>query len=196
MLAEVFKNIPRYCRITRVIRDIPSTDIVEGNKKTNFRQIVEQKLEKVNVRSKDIRAREIRGKKVVFEDLELKVTEYKTKVSEEYFIEYVTKDDEIAGFLRLSLPKKAPFLEEIQDFAMIREVHVYGQSVQIGTKGKGRAQHIGLGKSLMKKAEEIAKNEGFKKISVISSIGTREYYKKFGFSTVVKNDLYQHKDIN
>lgn len=195
VLAEVFKNIPRYCRITRVIRDIPSTDIVEGNKKTNFRQIVEQKLEKVNVRSKDIRAREIRGKKVVFEDLELKVTEYKTKVSEEYFIEYVTKDDEIAGFLRLSLPKKAPFLEEIQDSAMIREVHVYGQSVQLGKKGEGKAQHIGLGKNLMKKAEEITKEESFKKISVISSVGTREYYENNGFSSLKAGDLYQHKSL-
>jgi len=196
VLTEVFKNIPRYCRITRVIRDIPSTDIVEGNKKTNFRQIVEQKLEKVNVKSKDIRAREIRGKKVEFEDLELGVTEYETKVSKEYFIEYITRDDEIAGFLRLSLPKKPPFLDEIKDSAMIREIHVYGQSVQIGKKGRGRAQHIGLGKNLMKKAEEIAKSEDFKRISVISSIGTREYYEKYGFERIKNRILYQHKDIN
>jgi len=196
VLSEVFKNIPRYCRITRVIRDIPSTDIVEGNKKTNFRQIVEQNLEKVNVKSKDIRAREIRGKKVELDDLELRVTEYETTVSKEYFIEYVTKDDEIAGFLRLSLPKKAPFLAEIRDSAMIREVHVYGQSVQIGTKREGRAQHIGLGKNLMKKAEEIAKKEDFYKISVISSIGTREYYKKNKFINISSGNLYQHKKLN
>jgi len=176
--------------------DYVLTEVFKNNKKTNFRQIVEQKLARINVKSKDIRAREIRGKKVEFEDLELKVTEYETKVSSEYFIEYITKKDEIVGFLRLSLPKKPPFLEEIQDSAMIREVHVYGQSVQIGKKGRGRAQHIGLGKNLMKKAEEIAKNEGFKNISVISSIGTREYYEKCGFESIKDKKLYQHKYIN
>jgi elongator complex protein 3 len=177
------------------VRDIPSTDIVEGNKKTNFRQIVEQKLEKMDVKSKDIRAREIRGKRVELKYLELKVTEYDTKVSREFFIEYVTKEDEIAGFLRLSLPVEKPFLKEIQDCAMIREVHVYGQSVRIGTKRKGRAQHIGLGKNLMKEAEEISKNNDFNKISVISSIGTREYYEKNGFSKIQKEELYQAKRL-
>ena len=32
------KIIPRYCRISRLIRDIPSTKIVAGNKITNLRQ--------------------------------------------------------------------------------------------------------------------------------------------------------------
>jgi elongator complex protein 3 len=72
---------------------------------------------------------------------------------------------------------------------------VYGQSVRIGTKRKGRAQHIGLGKNLMKKAEEISKNEGFNKISVISSIGTREYYEKNGFSRILGEEFYQYKGI-
>ncbi|MFC1755965.1 elongator complex protein 3 [Patescibacteria group bacterium] len=195
VLVEVFKNIPRYCRITRVIRDIPSTDIVEGNKKTNFRQITERNLEKENIRSKDIRAREVRGKNVNLKDLELKITEYETTVSNEYFIEYVTEDDLIAGFLRLSLPKNKVFINEIQNSAMIREVHVYGQSMEIGDTKEGKAQHIGLGKSLMEKAEEISKKEGFKEISVISSIGTREYYAKNGYSKVLKDNLYQHKKL-
>lgn len=196
VLMEVFNHIPRYCRITRVIRDIPSTDIVEGNKKTNFRQIAERNLEKMGGRSNDIRAREIRGEKVNFEDLATKVTEYETKVSKEYFIEYVTKDDLIAGFLRLSLPKEKVFIDEIDGKAMIREVHVYGQSVELGNVKQGRAQHIGLGKNLMKKAEEIAKNEGFDEISVISSVGTRKYYEKNGFSHVDSGqDFYQHKKL-
>jgi len=194
VLTEVFKIVPRYCRITRMIRDIPSTDIVEGNKKTNFRQIVERELAKVDVRSEDIRAREIRGNKVNFGDLDIKVTEYQTKVSREYFIEYVTKDDEVVGFLRLSLPTEKSFIEEVKDSAMIREVHVYGQSVQIGKKGKDKAQHIGLGKNLLKKAEKIAKKQGFKNISVISSVGTREYYENNGFSSCDgQANLYQHK---
>jgi len=196
VLMEVFRNTPRYCRITRVIRDIPSTDIVEGNKKTNFRQIAERNLSKQGGQSKDIRAREIRGKKVSLKDLEFKITQYETKVSTEYFIEYVTEKDYIAGFLRLSLPKEKAFIDEVAGKAMIREVHVYGQSVEIGNIKKGRAQHIGLGKKLIEKGEEIAKKEGFKEISVISSIGTRRYYEKNGFSKVDNGkDLYQHKRL-
>lgn len=196
VLMEVFKNIPRYCRITRVIRDIPSTDIVEGNKKTNFRQIAERNLEKQGGQSKDIRAREIKGRKVSFDGLKLKITVYETAVSSEHFIEYVTKDDYIAGFLRLSLPKKKVFLDEIDKKAMIREVHVYGQSVEIGVNKSGKAQHIGLGRSLIGKAEEIAKEKGFEEISVISSVGTRKYYEKNGFGKVESGrGLYQHKKL-
>jgi len=179
VLAKVFELTPRYCRITRVIRDIPSPEIVVGNKKTNFRQIVEEYLRSKNIKSEDIRAREIRDKRVSFKDLKLNIVKYNTSVSREYFLEYITDKDEIVGFLRLSLSK---------DTAMIREVHVYGQSMEIGKKREGKAQHVGLGKSLIKKALEIAKENSFRKVLVISSVGTREYYRKLGF----KDDgLYQ-----
>lgn len=198
LLEKVMMEIPGYCRATRVIRDIPGTDIVVGNKKTNFRQIVERNLGKKGLKSKDIRAREIRGKPVKMENLEIKITSYMTKVSKECFIEYVTKTDQIAGFLRLSLPKKVNFLEELKGKAVIREVHVYGQSIELGSKKTGKAQHIGLGKNLIKKAEEMASEAGFKEISVISSIGTRKYYEKNGFSKIKKSDikLYQNKVLN
>lgn len=172
VLEFVFKHTPRYARLTRVIRDIPSTDIVVGNKITNFRQLIKTK-------SVDIRAREIRGKDVKSENLELKITRYKTGVSQEYFLEQVTYADQITAFLRLSLSK---------DRAMIREVHVYGQSVDIGKSTPGAAQHVGLGKGLIDTAMKIAIEKGFTELFVISSIGTREYYKKLGFIT---EDLYQ-----
>ncbi len=44
VLVECFRLTPEYCRLTRVIRDIPGTDIVTGNRMTNFRQIVEAEL--------------------------------------------------------------------------------------------------------------------------------------------------------
>jgi histone acetyltransferase (RNA polymerase elongator complex component) len=43
------------------------------------------------------------------------------------------------------------------------------------------AQHLGFGKRLMMKAEEIARNAGYYKMSVISGEGTRGYYKKLGY---------------
>jgi elongator complex protein 3 len=197
LLKEVMQLVPRYCRVTRVIRDIPGTDIVAGNKKTNFRQIVERELAKQGNESKDIRAREIRGRPVKEEELKLKTTRYETAVSQEYFLEFITKNDCITGFLRLSLPKIENYLDELKNKAIIREVHVYGQSLEIGKTKSGKAQHIGLGKSLIKEAEKIAKDEDFSELSVISSIGTRIYYEKNGFSSIKnKNQLYQHKRLS
>ena len=183
---EVFKNTPRYCRLTRVIRDIPSQEIVVGNKKTNFRQVVEQELKERNIVPVEIRSREVRGKKVGLDELKLNVFEYLTGSTKELFIEYISKNNEIAGFLRLSLPFDS------KD-AMIREVHVYGQSIEIGLKEDGRVQHIGLGKSLIQKAKELSTDAGFNKLFVISSIGTREYYRKRGFDN--SDDLYQYMNL-
>jgi elongator complex protein 3 len=72
-------------------------------------------------------------------------------------------------------------LEELNDAAMIREVHVYGQAVSLGKNESGKAQHLGLGKTLINTAKDIATRAGFPKLAVISSIGTREYYRKHGF---------------
>ncbi len=192
VLTEVFKATPEYCRITRVIRDISSDDIVVGNKKTNFRQIVEKSLKAQGIQPVEIRSREIRNKQVNKKDLQLKITTYSTTVSTEYFLQFVTKENKIAGFLRLSLPKRisktSHFIKELTNCAIIREVHVYGPSIEIGEHKTGKAQHLGLGTQLINKATEIAKENDFKKLAVISSIGTRKYYEKFGFKL---ENLYQ-----
>jgi elongator complex protein 3 len=190
VLGKCLSLTPGYCRLTRVVRDISSDDIVAGNKKTNFRQIVQKHLEEKGIEMKDIRYREIRNKKVKESDLTMKVEGYETTVSTEYFLEYVTKEDKIAGFLRLSIPKEKSFIKEIENTAIIREVHVYGTAVGIGKEEKGKAQHIGLGSKLMEKAENISLEKGFTEISVISSIGTREYYRRKGYEM---RGLYQVK---
>jgi elongator complex protein 3 len=200
VLMEVFKLTPKYCRLTRVIRDIPSQEIVAGNKKTNFRQLVEAELARQGIRSKDIRAREVRGDVVRPEELSLHIVEYDTSVSRELFLEYVTKEDKVAGFLRLSFPTgdSVPRDGSVENGAgnaraMVREVHVYGQSLNIGKTEEGKAQHAGLGKSLIQKAVELSRESGFTRLNVISSVGTREYYRKNGFSD---GDLYQHLDLH
>jgi elongator complex protein 3 len=186
VLANSMPKTPRFCRLTRVIRDIPSSDIVAGNKKTNFRQIAENEIKNNGGRCQCIRCREIRDKDVKMEDLELEVLEYESSVGKEYFLSYKTKvNDHICGFLRLAIHDKnlseSNFMEELQNKSIIREVHVYGQVVGIGQKKEGRSQHLGLGTLLMKKAIEISKENGYNSISVISAIGTREYYRKKGF---------------
>jgi elongator complex protein 3 len=185
-------NTPRYCRLTRVIRDIPAQEILEGNKKSNMRQIVEKELKEKGLRVEDIRSREIRDISITFDDLELEIIEYSTSVSTEFFISYKTKKyDKICGFLRLSIPKKKTcFINELSNSSIIREVHVYGSVVGIGKRKEGKSQHLGLGKRMTKIAEDISKENGFKDISVISAIGTRKYYQKLGFKV---GELYMEK---
>ncbi|HUN05394.1 MAG TPA: tRNA uridine(34) 5-carboxymethylaminomethyl modification radical SAM/GNAT enzyme Elp3 [Aggregatilineales bacterium] len=192
VLTEAFRFTPEYCRLTRVIRDIPSTDIVVGNHLTNFRQIVETELTRQGQTSSDIRAREVRFKSVSAGELHLDETWYTSSMSEEVFLQYITPDRSIAGFLRLSLPTAEPITEELRGAAMIREIHVYGQSLELGEAASGRAQHAGLGKQLIERACDLARERGYARLAVISAIGTREYYRKRGFAD---GDLYQVRTL-
>ncbi len=193
LVVDFIKNTPRYCRITRVIRDIPSNEIAAGNGKTNLRQDAELTLQKEGSKVVEIRAREIRENAVDVDSLVLKETFYSTSISEECFLEFVTPEDKLAGFLRLSLPSEQPTINELSSSAVIREIHVYGQSLSLGTSSAGKAQHSGLGKRLTQRAEEICLQKGYSKLSVISAIGTREYYRKRGFRD---GQLYQYKFLS
>ena len=192
-------NTPEYCRITRMIRDIPAQDIVTGNKKSNFRQIAQDKAKSLGLEMKDIRAREIRNEKFDPSKAKLKIVDYETTVSNEKFLQFIVpveKDgqltEKILAFLRLSLPKSSNFVDELKDAAMIREIHVYGRAQNIGQRNASNAQHLGFGKKLIEEAKKIAKNDGYKKLAVISAIGTREYYRKRGFG---EPGLYQIMDL-
>ncbi|MBU1119866.1 tRNA uridine(34) 5-carboxymethylaminomethyl modification radical SAM/GNAT enzyme Elp3 [Patescibacteria group bacterium] len=197
VLSETMPTTPRYCRLSRIIRDIPSEEIVAGNKKTNLRQIAEELIEKKGKKMNDIRSREIKNESVSWENLVLETIKYDTSSGKEFFLSYKTKDtDKICGFLRLSIPntkeRKNNFVEELRDSSIIREVHVYGRVMSLDIDSSGESQHLGLGKKLIEMAEMITKKEGIQRISVISAIGTREYYKKRGFEM---GRLYMGKEI-
>jgi elongator complex protein 3 len=192
VLADALGRVPRYCRVTRVIRDISSEDIVVGNKLTNFRQIAEAELARRGGRCSDIRAREIRGRRFEAEALELRETEYETSIGRELFLEFVTEEDHIVGFLRLALPDGSAHIEEISGSAMIREVHVYGAALGLGLRSEQRAQHRGLGQQLIEAAAVRSRAAGYSDLAVISAIGTRPYYRKQGFED---GALYQHRSL-
>lgn len=195
---------PPYVRISRMIRDISATDILVGNKHTNLRQMVEQELTSEDVAShvQEIRFREINQQQVRAAELTLQDFAYTTAVSDEHFLQWVTADNKIAGFCRLSLPHwdkltsgacdvSADELLVQPDQAMIRELHVYGQALSLGSEGMS-AQHQGLGQKLLAKASSIAAEAGYTSLNVISSIGTRAYYRAQGFSDA---GLYQQKAL-
>jgi elongator complex protein 3 len=193
VLLACFQNTPEYCRLTRVVRDIPGTDIVAGDMLTNFRQVVEQEIKRRGLRSPNIRAREVQGRAIAPDDLRLDETWFDTGIGDEVFLQYITEDRRIAGFLRLSLPTVLPIIEELTGAAMIREVHVYGQALGLGEESPGKAQHSGLGRQLIERAAEIAAGRGYARLAVISSVGTREYYRKRGFAD---GKLYQFRDVS
>ena len=196
LLADLKSTIPEYCRVNRIIRDIPSTHVVEGNKRTSLRQDVLLELQRRGQSCRCIRCREVGNHKVKWDELHLDDLTYHPAFAEEHFLSYVTPDDQIAGYLRLSLPTAAaPGLpmKDLENAALIREVHVYGQSLAVGSEQSGAAQHIGLGTHLLQKAEEIAASHGFSRLAVIAAIGTRRYYQSRGFE---RGELYMIREIH
>ena len=195
LIADLKETVPRYCRINRVIRDIPSPNVIEGNRNTSLRQDVGVEMRRRGTACQCIRCREVRGQKVRSADLVLNDLVYHPAYAEEHFISYNTSDDKLAGYLRLSLPKRDNLLalDDLQGAAIIREVHVFGQSLEVGTEQAGAAQHLGLGSALILEAERISREKGFKHLAVISAVGTRAYYAARGFEL---GQLYMVKDIS
>ena len=177
-----------------MIRDISSDDIVAGNGLTNFREIAEAELVRQGRAPREIRWREVRGEVIDAEALEIRSTRYDTSTGSEVFFEFVDREDRLAAFLRLSLPGETgvPTPKEVAGAALIREVHVYGGAVDLGRRREGTAQHRGLGRALIEAAAGFAQAEGYKRLAVISAVGTRPYYRKRGFEDGV---LYQHRAL-
>ncbi len=196
ILVACLKQVPRNCRVTRVVRDIPGHDIVAGATTSNLRETVEAAMDGAGTARHDIRSREIRsetfGKQT---DLE---TIWRTSTTSEVFVETSaaavdadgkTTQDRLLGFARLSLPEAGHIAPDELGAAVLREVHVYGPARRVGTSGGGLPQHTGLGRALVERARVIADKAGHKRLSVISSVGTRDYYRNLGFED---GDLYQH----
>jgi elongator complex protein 3 len=195
LIADIKPSIPRYCRVNRVIRDIPSTHVVEGNKRTSLRQDVHAELERRGSSCQCIRCREVRVRKVVQEELRLEHLVYQAGGMEEHFLSLVTGEDKLAGFLRLAIPLEGSPDTRFADLAgagIIREVHVYGQSLEVGQASHGVAQHSGLGTRLIEYAEQVTLQKGLNRLAVIAAIGTRGYYIKRGFE---RGELYLVKSL-
>jgi elongator complex protein 3 len=199
LIADIKPTIPRYCRVNRVIRDIPGNNVVEGNTRTSLRQDIQNEMKRRGTHCQCIRCREVKGMIVSSSEMRLDDLVYNAGGAEEHFISFVTSDDKLAGFLRLSLPQKdspQTGISDLENAALIREVHVYGQSLAVGEDKSGAAQHLGLGTRLLEEAERISKEHHFKRLAVISAVGTRHYYLDRGFERgeyyLVKS-LFQHE---
>jgi elongator complex protein 3 len=189
VLTKMKLQVPRYCRIMRVMREIPPNYLVAGTKRIDLRKVLDDGLKKQNKKCKCIRCREIgfalRDGKHIDNKIFLKKSEYNASEGKEIFLELINKDNIIFGLCRLRIiigsdQRSCSGSACKNKTAFIRELHVYGPQIEIGEKGK--IQHRGLGTALMKEAEKIAKSEGCSKTKVISGVGVREYYSHLGYA--------------
>jgi len=186
VLTEAKKMVPKWVRIMRVQREITPGEIQAGPKAGNLRQIVHKRLKDEGFSCKCIRCREagLSRKNTPSELLKLNKEKYDSSNGRETFISFDDEDETIYGFLRLRKPSELAHRDEITpNSCIVRELHVFGKSIKIGEHEENSIQHSGLGRKLMDEAEKISK-ESFdaKKLLVISAGGTREYYKKLGYS--------------
>ena len=190
LIVKIKKILPKWVRTMRIQRDIPSTLIEAGVKKSNLGELVYNKLEEEYINCQCIRCREIGHKKTTREysldDFELFRQTYTACDGVENFLSIEDINEEsIAGFLRLRFPSKNHFRPEITDkTALVRELHVYGNMIKIGNKNPEIGQHTGFGERLLKEAENLAIDNGKDEVAIISGIGTRNYYRKFGYERV------------
>ena len=179
-------QIPRYCRVSRLIRDIPSHHIMGGNTMTNLRQVIQVEMARRGLKCNCLRCREAGHQSKIIKSLKSKkiklfIDKYKASEGMEYFLSYEDlKRQVVFAFCRLRITKPNTFnLTPNTYLAFIRELHTYGQLIPIAAEGK--IQHTGLGKKLMVEAEKIAKKNKVKKLAVISGVGVRDYYRKLGY---------------
>ncbi len=210
---------PPSVRLARVIRDIPVSYVYAGNNVPNLRQLLEDDMKKRNLVCKCIRCREVRTKKTDINNVIMNVRHYEASEGNEYFISIESPDKSIIyGFCRLRLSKNMGWIKSggykqlsdgykqlsdddninlfpyLNNIAMIRELHVYGNMTPHNKNGLNNGyQHRGFGRLLLMEAEKIAKNNNYHKIAVISGVGVRKYYEKFGYKL---NNNYMMKELD
>jgi elongator complex protein 3 len=191
LIAEVKKRLPSWVRVMRVQRDIPAGLIAAGVKKSNLRQLVQQKLAEHGDRCTCIRCREVGHRMAVdsvtpdLDKVQILTTCYEASEGEEIFISAEDPENNVLiGYLRLRVPSAKAHRPEIKaaPSAIVRELHVYGPLVPVGKHSTKAWQHKGYGAILLSEAERIARDDyDLRKLLVISALGTKQYYMRFGY---------------
>ncbi len=180
LVIRFLRVTPEYCRVMRIMREIPPYYLIAGILEIDLRKDIEEEIRKRKYKIKEIRFREVgfalRDKREINFDIKIKKKVYKASGGKEIFLQAVNKDNILFGLLRLRLEK------DKKEPAMVRELHVYGPALNLGEKDEKKYQHRGLGKELLQMAEEIARKKSRKMIRVISGVGVREYYRRLSYN--------------
>jgi elongator complex protein 3 len=191
VIMEVKRIIPPWVRIMRVQRDIPSRLIAAGVRKSDLRERVRQRMKKERLQCRCIRCREV-GHQMLMENVRpdpenVKILKrrYRASEGEEIFISAEDpQKDILIGYLRLRIPSAKAHRPEVKQVpcSIVRELHVYGPLVPVGTHLAKAWQHKGYGSLLLAEAERVTEEDyGLKRILVISALGTKQYYARFGY---------------
>jgi len=211
LLVNIKTLIPKYVRIPRLMRDIPSKFIIAGSRDLALRGSVRKRMSELGLHCRCIRCREyghrLRDGWMIGEPWLFRM-DYETWGGKEIFLSYEDANETLFGLLRLRINKgvQKPYVGETlvvsrssggdkalpcnygleaaysTHSALVRELHVFGSEVPLGEKRERAAQHRGLGEKLLQEAERIAREE-FRadRLSVLSGVGAREYYRSFGY---------------
>jgi len=202
LIVEVKKFIPEWVRVMRVQRDIPAYLIEAGVHRSNLRQIVQEELRRLNLSCRCIRCREVGHRwlrdqaKPELDKIEISTWRYRASEGEELFISAEDRgNDVLIGYLRLRFPSEKAHRSEIfgKKASLIRELHICGPLVPVGCRSEWGYQHHGYGTQLLRKAEKISIECGFRKIVVTSALGTKPYYMRLGYS---HEGPYMTKQLN
>ncbi len=221
LLIQMQTIVPRYCRISRLIRDFPEKDISHGNKITNLRMMLEDEMKQRGLVCNCLRCREVGHVKDIDPNSPTQIFEewYDSAGGREVFLTIEDADRKaVFAFLRLRLPNSSPradarnfpieytndsrYLREsleiseafpvLTNTAIVRELHTYGTALNLNQNSVDASQHRGYGRKLMQAAEDIATREGFPRMAVISGIGVREYYRTLGYN---EEQTYMVKEL-
>jgi elongator complex protein 3 len=181
--------VPKYVRISRVLRDIPSKFIVAGLK-DSLRDIVREKMKRESLECKCIRCREYGHRAQAGWEIgepHLVRMDYEASGGREVLLSFEDEGETLFGLLRMRIqPESVPVLTQGENgnIALIRELHVFGPQVPLSEQNEAAAQHKGLGKALLREAEKIAVDEfASRRMLILSGTGAREYYRtEFGYS--------------
>jgi elongator complex protein 3 len=200
LMADLQGMLPEYIRLNRMYRDIPADQILAGSKLANLRQLTEAKMKAKWITRHDISAREIRARGNNPEDAIFDIYTYEASWGKEYFIQYIDPVDRtLFWLLRLRIPSQyftgeTHFIGALKWSAIVRELHVFGDQLGLGMPWDGTGQHMGFGKKMMQKAEDIILGEyrDIEKIAVIAWVGVRWYYTKIWY---ILEDEYMVKTL-
>ncbi len=191
LLIEIKSMVPRYVRISRVLRDIPAKFIMAGCK-DSLRGMIKQRMRQKAVECKCIRCREY-GHRArdgwEIGEPHLVRMDYEASGGREIFLSFEDDKETLFGLLRMRIQAK-PIPALPQEFngnlVLIRELHVFGPEVPLSGQKPEAAQHKGLGKALLHEAERIAGEEfQAQQVVVLSGTGAKEYYRsESGYSSL------------
>ena len=188
LVAEIKALVPKYVRISRVLRDIP-VKYITGGLRVSLRGPVKEIMKAKGLECHCIRCREYGHRRLAG----MKSTEpflhrldYEACGGKEILLSFEDANDTLFGLSRLRIqPLTIPALGEVktETTAIIRELHIYGSEVPLKQADDTSAQHKGLGKALIHEAERIAREEfQAKELYILSGVGAREYYRgEFGY---------------